>query len=896
MTLPQDSRVHINELADETLQKFEQVATAARGSLNNASGLTAHAFASINTLTSTSEMQRLRKVNQDNADSNRKISEEPAVARVRVKKENGEQRIYYVCRAEQGIVNLDLVSYRTPVGRLAALPIGEVFTLPNGDNVVILERAQLRPRSTNAGWDSFNSVIEGDSYGPFTIDSFRVLLESATAVEVSEDILERVLAEESEKKNIVEGIRHSTITKMELRDQPILDKYQDEIFRLSISSRLLILGPPGTGKTTTLIRRLGQKLNPAFLDEDEIGLVKTASTDGFLPHNQSWLMFTPTELLKQYVKEAFNREDVPAPEERIKTWSDYQHELGRRVLGVLRTTSTNGIFVLKLSLESIAEDAQRDLIAWYGDFAKWHKSAFIGEISLAAEELSQDPDGKVAELGQRLKKITQGGNAGSITALFTALNTESSRIQALVTDLKAVTDRKIRESLNLQLNRNKAFLNELASFIDGLQDAAVAEGDEIDEQDGEDEDDLSQPKTPVAKALVAYNKAVRSQARSQAKKRSVGKNTPTGKILEWLDARTLAESERVAVGASLLVQARARRFVNSVKKYIDGIPKRYRVFRRQRQGEGKWYKKDTFSPSDLHPLELDVVLLAMLKSGGELLNVASIVRDIDTPAWSSLKNIHNLYKNQILVDEVTDFSPVQIACMAALAHPRLRSFFACGDFNQRLTTWGSRSIDEMKWVFPEIEIKSITVSYRQSRKLNELAIALIRSVGGVDNGVALPEHMNNEGVPPVLAEGLSDHAGLVDWLAARIQEIESVLGQLPSIAILVNSEDEVQKVAEALDSVLTNLNIRAVACPDGRVMGQGNDVRVFDVQHIKGFEFEAVFFVGIDRLAAMKPELFDKYLYVGSTRAATYLGMTCDGELPSTITALRPMFVESWGV
>ena len=30
-----------------------------------------------------------------------------------------------------------------------------------------------------------------------------------------------------------------------------------------------------------------------------------------------------------------------------------------------------------------------------------------------------------------------------------------------------------------------------------------------------------------------------------------------------------------------------------------------------------------------------------------------------------------------------------------------------------------------------------------------------------------------------------------------------------------------------------------------------NDVRVFDIQHIKGLEFEAVFFVGVDRLAAV---------------------------------------------
>ena len=66
-------------------------------------------------------------------------------------------------------------------------------------------------------------------------------------------------------------------------------------------------------------------------------------------------------------------------------------------------------------------------------------------------------------------------------------------------------------------------------------------------------------------------------------------------------------------------------------------------------------------------------------------------------------------------------------------------------------------------------------------------------------------------------------------------------------------------------------------------MGQDSDVRVFDVQHIKGLEFEAAFFLGIDRLARTLPDLFDKYLYVGVTRAATYLGLTCDAELPATM-------------
>jgi hypothetical protein len=57
-----------------------------------------------------------------------------------------------------------------------------------------------------------------------------------------------------------------------------------------------------------------------------------------------------------------------------------------------------------------------------------------------------------------------------------------------------------------------------------------------------------------------------------------------------------------------------------------------------------------------------------------------------------------------------------------------------------------------------------------------------------------------------------------------------------------------------------------VACYEGRAIGEENDIRVFDVQHIKGLEFEAVFFVGIDELVTQRPELFDKYLYVGDPR------------------------------
>ena len=110
----------------------------------------------------------------------------------------------------------------------------------------------------------------------------------------------------------------------------------------------------------------------------------------------------------------------------------------------------------------------------------------------------------------------------------------------------------------------------------------------------------------------------------------------------------------------------------------------------------------------------------------------------------------------------------------------------------------------------------------------------------------------------------------------------------------MNAEAHVEPVAAALARALADHNIRVAACPNGRVRGSENEVRVFDIKHIKGLEFEAVFFLGVDRLAADKPDLFDRYLYVGATRAATYLGLTCEAELPAFFRELPLAFAEHW--
>lgn len=888
-----EQKQHLEQLAGEALTQLEGIANAAKDTLRGERMHGTDALANINTMTSGSAIQKLDQISQANRESYRILRDEPAIARVVVLEREGTERTYYICRTAPvtGIPNL--ASYRAPVGRLASLEIGGELTLPNGTVVEVLERARLHPKELSDGWDSRDTVVETEQLGPLTIESLKLLVTKVADEDVSEDLLEQLLAEETGKANIIDGVRRSVITKMGLRDQPILDQYQDEIFRLPLDKRLLILGPPGTGKTTTLIRRLGQKLDIDYLEADEKSLIDAMGVAQGMPHANSWLMFTPTELLKQYLKEAFARESVPASDLRIRTWRDYRRELARNTFGVLRTASGGGTFVLKEELPSLNEAAVTRPIEWFAGFDAWQRGAFVQELRDSADLLNLANNPEAQNIGARLQGILAKVAEDAMASMFGSLIAELSNVQVLVSTLKEASDSKIKASLNLQLNRNRSFLDELASFIDGLKLTQAADADELDADEDEDEDSTG-PRTGRGAALNAYMRAVRAQARSAASKRSVSKSSRTGKIIEWLEDRGLPEDDRAEIGENLLVQASARRFVNPVKRYLDGIPKRYRAFRREHQKAGNWYNDTSFEARDIHPLEVDIVLLAILRAAGELLSRTSILRDIDSPAWSVLKPVVGNYRNQVLVDEATDFSPIQLACMAALTHPKLRSFFACGDFNQRLTTWGARSADDFKWVFGDVDIKAVTVSYRQSKQLNDLAHAIIRAVSGSEQSITLPAHVDSVGVVPVLLENAVNMATVVSWLAYRIREIEDFVGLLPSTAIFVNHEADVAPLAEALKAALIDHNIQVMACREGQVVGTDSSVRVFDIQHIKGLEFEAVFFVGVDQLANLHPALFDKYLYVGATRAATYLGLTCQDVLPTVIESLRPHFGSNW--
>ncbi len=82
------------------------------------------------------------------------------------------------------------------------------------------------------------------------------------------------------------------------------------------------------------------------------------------------------------------------------------------------------------------------------------------------------------------------------------------------------------------------------------------------------------------------------------------------------------------------------------------------------------------------------------------------------------------------------------------------------------------------------------------------------------------------------------------------------------------------------------------ACMNGEVLGDAQNVRLFNIKYIKGLEFEAVFYVDLDTIVKGNDDMLDRYIYVGISRASFYLAITVNEELPDRLNYISEFFEE----
>jgi hypothetical protein len=659
--------------------------------------------------------------------------------------------------------------------------------------------------------------------------------------------------------------------------------------------RLILLGPPGTGKSTTLIRRLAQKRTADALTSDESRTLSSEGlSDAFL-YSDSWAMFSPTELLKLYLRDAFNREGVPASDNNLKTWDKERLYLARNVLGILRSAQS-GTFQLDETADILSDTSSAGVSQLYEEFSSYFENEILSRSTDSFDQLQSSHD---EELRRRIPSVvgsrpTEGLSVRELSLLLEEVSTLQPELRRLEDEIKE----DLRNLFNKLVFMHDGILEQVAEALPSIGREAKVEDEEDEDED--DEEQILLPQEPRSEheqrrlAAEAVLDALRKLARSLALGRSsVGGRA--GSVVSILRDRLPPPETLLKLGDRIIIRSHLRALIQSPRLFVMRAARTYHRFRRQAAREGRWFKSDAteaIRQRRISAAEVDVLILAMSRNTRRLLERSpqSLVRS--TPHdW--LENIKSQYLMQVFVDEATDFSVVQLACTMELAHPRIRSWFACGDFDQRITSYGIQNDAEIEWLErtsgDSIEMRSVDIAYRQSPRLRELAIALSSQPASGSIHLKAPDRGDGADVWPLLAE---HHNGdrLGHWLADRISEVEKAVGKLPSIAVFVDSEERIDPLVKLVQPLLARHNVPIVGCKDGRVVGDNLEVRVFDVRHIKGLEFEAVFFVGIDGLAERLPDLFDRFFYVGASRAATYLGITCDEILPSSLERVRTHF------
>lgn len=685
-------------------------------------------------------------------------------------------------------------------------------------------------------------------------------------------------------------VRRKVVDRIALRDQPILDKFQGEIFRLPLNRQVMLFGPPGSGKTTTLIKRLAQKRTPYALTPDEEAFISGYIEDN-LRGRDGWAMYSPTELLKGYLGEAFNQEGVPDAG-NVRTWEKERHDLARNVLGILRSNSS-GRFQLEANESLLKDGSSRGVAALHDEFSGYVDTHLLARFNDALEGLRESEDPSVQREASSLLRTLEDGNHIGARDVFKLLD----QAEGLQSEMKRVSDQTaedLKTIVNKLLNAHRTLLDEIVSALPTIRDQ---EAEEPEEDIDEGSEIAPASKNERIEALGLLKPALRAWARAVAEgRKKIGGQS--GRVIELIGDRLPPEGQLEKVGMEIVTLSHLRVLVQAPRSFVLGVPAIYVRFRRQATREGRHFASteatsNFLARNKVTPDEVDVLILIMLRNTRAMLQQAParLLERVTQHDW--LEIIKSRYLMQVFVDEATDLSAAQLGCTIELANPRLRSWFACGDLRQRITANGIQDHSEIEWLNRvsgiQIDLREIEIGYRQSQRLRALADAL-STIGAALGAVTKPPYGSEEAdVWPLLGEALSGD-DLATWLAQRIYEVESAIGRLPSIAIFVDGDEAIDPLVIKAQRILEQRNIRIVGCKEGRVVGDASEVRVFDVQHIKGLEFEAVFFVGIDGLAQRIPELFHRFFYVGATRAATYLGITCENSLPARLNAVRSHF------
>lgn len=684
----------------------------------------------------------------------------------------------------------------------------------------------------------------------------------------------RVLLEQQEELNkLTRFIREQG----KLRYNPILDPVQNQIktSHLFDGTTIVIDGGPGTGKTTTMIQRLKYLTDEYAINEDaELEKKRyhltTAQRNSLLDairQNRDWVFFSPSELLKEYLADAMNKEGLTDTKSKVWNWKEFLKKVTRDYYRFIDPSNDNTPFLASRS----------------NDVLICQQADAIGVLQAFYLNTLHQIKHKLPILEKKDKPYRWESIANGIRQRFEETDNYSIvQYVRLFSSLEAVYGSDCRsiiaENRSLLKNISEeifALAEDDKKLSEALRDLIASPAVELVDDDGEDtepeEDDTAN------RTINAIRTWFRRYCYAQIDK-SI-KLTPRQQNMTELLVPVLMEEHQKQIkhiGELVLFEQFAKYARGVTANMLTGMPTKYKQFRRSllvNKTEG-W--------------NLELLSSLLQRRGGKELHqqeqallvgfVNNLVKAILENASDNITHYYiDAYKELarpiVGIDEATDFSKSDIYAMASLLTTSYSSLTLCGDMMQRLTKAGITDWSEIESIVPnKKEVKMVT-SYRQSTRLLDVAKALYQ-----DTLKKEPEYrayMRSKKVPAPLAYVSEDEQDKVEWIGQRIREIYNIYKQLPSIAIFLNDEGSIPAFVKALKDTdfIYDTDIEVVDGSSGIVLASSNQIRVYPIKVVKGMEFDVVFFHNIDK-SAETDDIIKRYIYVGVSRAAFFLAAT----------------------
>lgn len=716
------------------------------------------------------------------------------------------------------------------------------------------------------------------------------------------DDLKKEIDEKSKKA------RRYRRTSASIRQKFLLDQDQNKIKRAKLfNGPLVINGGPGTGKTTLLIHRIQYMLDPEIEKDENLTIILTEEEKSFLRNQKTgWIFFTPTDLLKKYLENAMVAEGLEAHDETVKTW-EQQRALLKTALGLFNT-ETGRPFQSFSDKEHLWNLSPKQLGSLLKSFDAFFLNHFIKRIKKVSE--IKLPDTEWKKDGQEIiRSLDLTNKDASIANLIVTLNDLVNRFS----ELRLSIDKQYKELMdNIAGNVQRKLTNEDREwFKTYLKERRTKKSEASNDEEEEEEEELieafeDEEVIDGKKLEIDINKLVKRVIRNAALA-EIDKNTRVRKndkeILEKID-KYYSKDSLGNVGALSLFTKYFKPFLRgSDNTILSQLPRVYKSFRKEafenlevisNTSKEKIKKIIATLPGNtrIHDDELDFLILNALR-------LARVFYQASPATFRESKNttlntFGNFMKGLVAVDEATDFTASQIACMYYLSRPRLNSITLCGDVMQQMNEQGIDNWENLEFILPQMEISSLVKSYRQTPRLLDLAIKLYKNRFGIEPKFYAAEKANEDDPYPLVCID-ENFDNKMDWIAKRIVELFTVYENvIPNIAIFVKNNQSILDLADALNNneLLLNHAIKVKPCIGEGEIGSAEFVRVFNINLIKGMEFESVFFIDVDDYDENEIKILDKLIYVGLSRATYYLAITLKKDFPYLLQPIKDSFYD----